>query len=304
MTPSPWDINAQALAYLREQVGPGTPPRMPRWPTRTPPFQPAACPCIRWSIPCAATRLNSLGQSLPDWLQRRFWVVEAVCDGVVYPESEEQVQSLLATHCGAAVIPVGGATSVVGTSRCARAATGFVCINMTRMGQLLHLDAQAQLATFGAGVLGPDLEAQLRAQGFTLGTFRSRLNIPAGRMGGTRSSGQQSRCVTGAWSSCLPGRHAHAGRGAGPAHVSGLRRRAGPARVGAGLRGRMGCSRWPPCVTALPRTRSFMPCSFPDWERAQAAVQALAQATLPLSMLRLSNPWDPKPPSPWRGMRV
>jgi alkyldihydroxyacetonephosphate synthase len=43
--------------------------------------------------------------------------------------------------------------------------------------QLHYLDTEAQLATFGAGVLGPDLEAQLRARGYTLGHFPSRSNI-------------------------------------------------------------------------------------------------------------------------------
>ena len=37
--------------------------------------------------------------------------------------------------------------------------------------RLVSLDPVSQIATFEAGVAGPDLEAQLRAHGFTLGHF-------------------------------------------------------------------------------------------------------------------------------------
>ena len=291
------DINAQALAYLREQVGPGTPPT-----DATLADACAAIPASRLPVhplvdTGAATRLaNSLGQSLPDWLQRRLGAVEAVCDGVAYPESEEQVQSLLAyaQGCGAAVIPVGGATSVVGHLSVRAGQQPVLCINMTRMGQLLHLDAQAQLATFGAGVLGPDLEAQLRAQGFTLGHFPQSFEYST--LGGwvvTRSSGQQSLRY-GRMEQLFAG-----GRMLTPVGVLDLptfpASAAGPdlREWVLGSEGRMGVlTQATVRVTALPAHEEFHAVFFPDWERAQAAVQALAQATLPLSMLRLSNPLE------------
>jgi alkyldihydroxyacetonephosphate synthase len=64
---------------------------------------------------------------------------------------------------------------------------------MRRMNQLRRLDSISQLATFGAGVAGPELEAQLRARGFTLGHFPQSFEYST--LGGwvaTRSSGQQS----------------------------------------------------------------------------------------------------------------
>lgn len=168
------EINAQALAFLRQQVGPGTPPADATLADACAAIPASRLPAHALVDTAAATRLaNSLGQSLPDWLQRRLGAVGPVCDGVAHPESEEQVQELLAyaQGCGAAVVPVGGATSVVGHLAVRAGRQPVLCINMTRMGQLLHLDTQAQLATFGAGVLGPDLEAQLRARGYTLGHF-------------------------------------------------------------------------------------------------------------------------------------
>ena len=82
--------------------------------------------------------------------------------------------------------------------------------------------------------------------------------------------------------------------GAGPAHVSGLPPQGRTCASGAGLEGRMGVlTKATVRVTALPAHEEFHAVFFPDWERArEAAVQALAQAKLPLSMLRLSNPLE------------
>ena len=66
-------------------------------------------------------------------------------------------------------------------------------VDLTRMNRLLHLDEVSHVATFGAGVYGPDLEAQLRAHGFTLGHFPQSFELST--LGGwivTRSNGQQS----------------------------------------------------------------------------------------------------------------
>ena len=58
----------------------------------------------------------SVGQSLEDWLRLRFGRIQAVVDGVAFPETEDEVAEALdfAMATGAVAIPVGGATSVVG----------------------------------------------------------------------------------------------------------------------------------------------------------------------------------------------
>ena len=68
-----------------------------------------------------------------------------------------------------------------------------VTVDMSRLSKLLKLDETSRLATFGAGVSGPDLEAQLRAHGLILGHFPQSFEYST--LGGwiaTRSSGQQS----------------------------------------------------------------------------------------------------------------
>jgi alkyldihydroxyacetonephosphate synthase len=57
-----------------------------------------------------------------------------------------------------------------------------------------------------------------------------------------------------------------------------------------GSEGRMGIlTEVKVCVTPRPEAESFRVAFFPDWEAATAAVRALAQARVPLSMMRLSN---------------
>ncbi|MFN3763893.1 MAG: FAD-binding oxidoreductase, partial [Anaerolineae bacterium] len=66
-------------------------------------------------------------------------------------------------------------------------------VSLRRMNRLLQLEGKTLLATFEAGIRGPDLEAQLRARGFTLGHFPQSFEYST--LGGwvaTRSVGQES----------------------------------------------------------------------------------------------------------------
>ena len=69
------------------------------------------------------------------------------------------------------LIPYGGGTSVAGHINPGHGGAPQVTVDMGRMSALHALDETSRLATFGAGVAGPDLEAGLRAHGYTLGHF-------------------------------------------------------------------------------------------------------------------------------------
>jgi len=237
---------------------------------------------------------NSLGHSLPDWLKMRSGKVGVVTDGVAFPESAEQVRALLryAAGCGAAVIPMGGGTSVVGHLTVPEGGQAVLTINLSRLCGLVNLDREAQLATFGAGVLGPDLEAQLRAQGYTLGHFPQSFEYST--LGGwvvTRSSGQQSLRY-GRIEQLFAGGTVETPVGTlevlpFPASAAGTDLR----EMVLGSEGRIGIlTEATVRITPLPQREEFHTLFFPDWERAQEAVRAIVQAKLPLSMLRLSNP--------------
>jgi len=293
-------LRPEALAFLTHAVGTAQPPRdatleqalqrVAAQTSRLPPH-----PRVDTS---AAARLDaSFGQSALDWLRLRFGEIGRVTDGVAHPEHAGDVRELLAwaMDVGASVMPCGGATSVVGHLTPA-GPRPVLTLNLGRMVRLLGLDRQAQLATFEAGVAGPQLEAQLRAHGFTLGHFPQSFEYST--LGGwiaTRSSGQQSarygrieQLLAGA-TVLLPRPPPHDG----PLHI----RPAPASAAGPDLRewvlgseGRLGViTEAVVRITPLPEVETFAGVFFPSWDAAQAAVRELAQARLGVSMLRLAN---------------
>ncbi|HEY69873.1 MAG TPA: FAD-dependent oxidoreductase, partial [Anaerolineae bacterium] len=139
--------------------------------------------------------LHARGQSLPDWIALRSGRIGAFPDAVAYPRSDEDVRALIdyARQAGASLIPYGGGTSVVGHINPSSEPPPSLTVDMQHMSQLLDLDERSLLATFGAGVVGPDLEAQLMPHGCTLGHYPQSFELST--LGGwiaTRSSGQQS----------------------------------------------------------------------------------------------------------------
>ncbi|NNG22103.1 FAD-binding oxidoreductase [Telluria aromaticivorans] len=287
-------LGAGAQAFLAGRLGQGTRPQDASFEeacARLAPGRLAPHPLVDASP--GARLLHALGQSLPDWLRLRHGRIDAAPDGVAYPESAEQVRELLAfaKEQGADVIPYGGGTSVAGHLGVHQTSRPTLSLDMRRMRALVWLDRESQLATFGAGVTGPDLEAQLRAHGYTLGHFPQSFEYST--LGGwivTRSSGQQSlrygrieqlfaggRVETPGGTLAIP---------TFPASSAGIDLR----EMVLGSEGRLGIvTEATVRVSRLPGHEAFHAVFFPDWERALAAVRELAQARLPLSMLRLSN---------------
>ncbi|MBB5202857.1 alkyldihydroxyacetonephosphate synthase [Inhella inkyongensis] len=237
---------------------------------------------------------SSYGQSLGDWIQLRFGQVARVSDGVAFPESRAQVRELLdwaAAH-NVLVIPCGGATSVVGHLLAPAGETRPVLtLNLTRLRALTDLNREAQLATFEAGVLGPDLEAQLRAHGFTLGHFPQSFEYAS--LGGwvvTRSSGQQSLRYGRAENWFAGGTLLTPGAELNipplPASAAGPDLR----EWVLGSEGRFGVlTDVTVRVTRLPEEERFIGIFLPSWDAGLAAVRELAQTKTPLSMMRLAN---------------
>jgi alkyldihydroxyacetonephosphate synthase len=288
-------VNADALQFLEQRVGPGVAPVDATLAQACAGMPASRLPAHPLVVTSAEVRLrSSLGHSLPDWLKMRSGKVGTVADGVAFPQTSEQVRELLdyAQACGAAVIPMGGGTSVVGHLTVPEGAQPVLTVNLTRICSLINLDRQAQLATFGAGVLGPDLEAQLRAHGYTLGHFPQSFEYST--LGGwvvTRSSGQQSLRY-GRIEAMFAGGRVETPTGTlnvatFPASASGTDLR----ETVLGSEGRIGIlTEATVRVTPLPEQEEFHTIFFPDWDRAQEAVRAMVQAKVPLSMLRLANP--------------
>lgn len=290
-------LEPHARAFLAQAIGAGAPREDASWLEALAQIesQPSRLPAAHALVDTRAeTRLRaSFGQSMHDWLRLRFGVLGRVTDGVAFPTHGGEVRLLLewAKQHGVQVLPCGGATSVAGHLTPVGAAP-VLTLHMGRMMRLVDLDPVAQLARFEAGVSGPDLEAQLRVHGFTLGHFPQSWELST--LGGwvvTRSSGQQSarygrieQLFAGGtvqtpereW--VLPTFPASA---AGPdlrEWVLGSEGRVG-VLTEASVR-----------VTRAPAAEQFVGVFFPDWASGQAAVRQLAQERLGLSMLRLANP--------------
>ena len=93
-------------------------------------------------------------------------------DAVAHPAGEDELREVLewcAAH-RAAVIPVGGATSVVGGIDAIPGPghDGVVAVNLRRLDRVLEVDRVSRAARIQAGATGPGLEAQLAEHGLTL----------------------------------------------------------------------------------------------------------------------------------------
>ena len=166
--------------FLRERIGETAAPNDAALAEVLAGVRPSRLPDHRLVSRDAEARLRaSLGQSLEDWLRLRFGRLGPVVDGVAFPETEDEVRELMewAGAIGAIAIPVGGATSVVGHLTPGRGESPSLAIVMTRLRRLIRLDPLSELATFEAGVTGPDLEAQLRADGFITRSLSAKLRL-------------------------------------------------------------------------------------------------------------------------------
>ena len=245
----------------------------------------------------AETRIrHARGQSFPDWLAMRSGAFGRFPDGVALPASSEEVHEVLQWAYGRrfAVIVYGGGTSVAGHVNVPPSTQPVLSLSLERMNRLLALDRESQIATFGAGTPGPALEQQLKENGFTLGHFPQSWELSTvGGWVAARSSGQQSlrygrieqmfagaRIETPAGTMTIPDVPASS---AGPD----LR------ELILGSEGRIGAiTEVKLRVTPLPERKSFHAAFVPSWGAGLNLVRQLAQAKVPLSMLRLSNPLE------------
>jgi alkyldihydroxyacetonephosphate synthase len=239
---------------------------------------------------------HARGQSLPDWAALSSGRVGCFPDAVAYPDNDGQVQELLkfASQIHARVIPYGGGTSVVGHINPLGGDSPVLTIDLSHLNRLTNLDETSRLATFGAGINGPELEKALNQQGYTLGHFPQSFEFST--LGGwiaTRSTGQQSYYY-GRIEDLFAGGHLETLLG--PLDLPELpASAAGPdlRQVVLGSEGRLGIiTRASVRIRPAPEFEAFYGVFFHEWEAAIEAVRQIAQDKIPISMARLSNPQE------------
>ncbi|MBW6466057.1 MAG: FAD-binding oxidoreductase [Brevefilum sp.] len=236
---------------------------------------------------------HARGQSLNDWVEMYDGLVNTFPDGVAYPETDAQVRQLieLALKHKINLIPYGGGSSVVGHLTPPQNDLPTLSVDLAKINRLLDLHEENGEATFGAGVSGPELEAQLNKHGFILGHFPQSWEYST--LGGwivTRSVGQQSYHYGRIEPLFVNG---HLETPAGPLELPHFpKSAAGPdlRHLVLGSEARLGIlTRATMRVRRLPEQEHFYAAFFPNFEIGLEAVRAIAQSELALSMVRLSD---------------
>jgi alkyldihydroxyacetonephosphate synthase len=234
---------------------------------------------------------HSLGKAYRDVVRGFYGKFENPPDLVAFPKDESEIEAVLgwAEAEGAAVVPFGGGTSVVGGVEARGEERPVVSMDLRRLGQVIEVDATSLAARIQAGATGPGLEDQLREHGLTLRHFPQSFEYST--LGGwiaTRAGGhfaslethlddlvESVRAITprGTWESRrLPG------SGAGPS----------PDRMLVGSEGILGviAEAWVR-VRPRPEFKASVGVTFDDWGAAVEAVREIAQSGLHPSNCRL-----------------
>ena len=239
---------------------------------------------------------HALGKAYRDVVRGFRGEFENPPDLVAFPRSESEIEAVLAwaEAEGAAVIPFGGGTSVVGGVEPRLGERPVVSLDLRRLDRVLEVDPTSLAARIEAGATGPRLEEQLREHGLTLRHFPQSFEYST--LGGwiaTRAGGHfatvlthvedlvsSARAITprGSWESRrLPA------SGAGPS----------PDRLLAGSEGVLGVisEAWMR-VRPRPEFKASAPVEFDDFLAGAGAVRAIGQSGLDPANCRLLDPGE------------
>lgn len=240
------------------------------------------------------TRLrHARGQSFADWIAMHSGDFGVFPDGVALPESTDDVETLLqlAREYDLIIIPYGGGTSVAGHINPPKDSRPVLTVAMSKMDQLIDLDIDSQIATFGAGAQGPAVEGQLAKHGYRLGHYPQSWELST--LGGwiaARSSGQQSLGY-GRIEQMFAGGTLVTPQGVMtiadiPASSAGPDLR----EMMMGNEGRAGIfTEVKMRVQPQPEEEIFKVVFLPNWSSGKAVLQQAVQKNIRLTMLRLSN---------------
>jgi alkyldihydroxyacetonephosphate synthase len=238
--------------------------------------------------------IHTFGKSLRDLLRIRRNHIQRAPDVVVYPANEDEVQKLVdwVSQSGAVVIPFGGGSNIAGSLEpLADEDRVIVSLDLGRLNRVLEIDEISGIARIQAGALGPHIEEQLAARGWTLGHFPD--SFTHSTLGGwvaTRSSGMQSDKY---------GDIADIARGmrvVRPAQVVEIRAlpstSSGPSvrEMILGSEGRLGViTEVSVQVHRIPEVREVIGYFFPSWEAGVGAMREISESDAHPSVTRVSD---------------
>jgi len=139
--------------------------------------------------------MHSYGHTLQEMFKLKYGKFDRYCDVVVYPNSTEQVLSLikLANEHNVVLIPYGGGTNVTQDLMLFSSEKRMIAsVDLCRMCKVKSVNKKSMTACIEAGILGSQLEAELSKYGLCLGHEPD--SIEFSTLGGwisTRASGMK-----------------------------------------------------------------------------------------------------------------
>ena len=242
------------------------------------------------------------GKTMYDILRLRNKIVQNVPDAVLYPDTKEQIEQIVA-FCAKEKIPVyvyGGGSSVTRGVECVK---GGISLDMRlRFNKVMLLNETDQLVTVQAGISGPDLEKALNGaisgfgakRAYTLGHFPQSFEYSS--VGGwvvTHGSGQNSTYYGCIQDMVLGQEYATPVGNIKTDHYP--RKATGPDidRIMTGSEGTFGVLTHVTLKISrhMPETIKRFSFMFRDWETGQAAAREIMQSEAGRpSVFRLSDP--------------
>jgi alkyldihydroxyacetonephosphate synthase len=138
---------------------------------------------------------HATGRGYVDLARLRSGKLDAAPDAVLLPVDADAVKRVLALCAteGVAVVPFGGGTSVVGgVEPLSGTHERVISLDLARL-QGVEVDPRSLTARLGAGLRGPEAEAELAKQGLVLGHYPQSFEYATiGGFAATRSAGQAS----------------------------------------------------------------------------------------------------------------
>ena len=243
--------------------------------------------------------VHCYGKSIRDLIRIRTNRIERTPDVVVYPADEAEAQKVVdaAVAADAVIIPFGAGSNIASSLEPrADESRVVLSLDMGRMRELISIDEESGLAVIQAGALGPDLEEQLNARGWTIGHFPD--SFTHSSLGGwiaTRSSGMQSDKY-GDIADIVRGLRVVRPSGPGRSGILVIRpipsSSTGPSvrEMIVGSEGRLGIiTEATVQVHRTPARRDVYGYFFPNWEAGTAAMQEIAESDAHPSITRISD---------------
>lgn len=235
------------------------------------------------------------GQTLKDIYTLRTGMFARIPDAVAWPRCHADVVAVvrLADARNLVVLPFGGGTAVSGASECPADETrAIVALDTSQMNRILSVDAENLVACCESGIIGQDLERELRKLGYTSGHEPDSYEFSS--LGGwvaTRASGMKKN-VYGNIEDLLVHARVVTPRGVLEKSCQVPRLSCGPDfhHVVMGSEGTLGVvTEVTIKIRPLPRARRYGSVVFPDFDAGVACMREIARRRRQPASIRLMD---------------